>query len=257
MELAYNASFRGHEATRLECIMKITIWNEYVHEKTNEVVRSHYPEGIHQTIAQALRSHLPDVEIGTATLEEPDHGLTQSRLDDTDVLFWWGHCAHDQVRDDIVDRVQKRVLAGMGLIVLHSGHASKIFQRLMGTSCMLRWRDVGELERLWFIAPHHPILEGLDGEFFEIPTAEMYGEYFDIPQPDEVLMISWFQGGEVFRSGCTFTRGKGKIFYFRPGHETFPIYHHASVQQILANAAKWAKPTGRPTSAMVARLKSR
>jgi trehalose utilization protein len=225
--------------------IQVTIWNEYLHELKNEQVRGIYPEGIHATIADGLRQSLrSSAEIRCATLAQPEHGLTSEVLARTDVLLWWGHLAHDQVADEIVDRVQQRVLEGMGLIALHSAHASKIFRRLMGTSCMLRWRDVGERERLWVVAPGHPILAGIQEEYFEVPTAEMYGEFFDIPAPDDLLLISWFKGGEVFRSGCTFRRGRGKIFYFRPGHETFPIYHNANVKQILANAVRWAAPTG-------------
>lgn len=226
-------------------VVKVRIWNEFLHEKQNPVVQSIYPHGIHETLKHGLLGCLGDrVDISTATLDEPEHGLSEKALAETDVLLWWGHLAHDQVLDHIVERVQRRVWEGMGLIVLHSGHASKIFRALMGTSCMLRWRDAGELERIWFVKPGHPILEGLDREFIEIPTAEMYGEHFDIPEPDELLMISWFQGGEVFRSGCTFHRGKGKIFYFRPGHETFPIYHQSEVIHVLGNAVIWASPCG-------------
>jgi trehalose utilization protein len=184
-----------------------------------------------------------EVEIGTATLSEPEHGLGPETLQQTDVLLWWGHLAHDQVSDEIVERVQQRVLHGMGLIVLHSGHASKIFRRLMGTGCMLRWREAGELERMWIVKPGHPITAGLNSEYIEIPAAEMYGEHFDIPDPDELIFISWFQGGEVFRSGCTFQRGQGKIFYFRPGHETYPIFHQPEVLQVIANAIRWARPS--------------
>lgn len=225
--------------------LRVTVWNEYLHEKHDEAVRRIYPDGIHTAVAQALRQQLGDqVQVNTATLEEPDHGLTDEVLAQTDVLTWWGHRAHDQVRDDIVDRIQQRVLQGMGLIVLHSAHVSKIFMRLMGTGCMLRWREVGERERLWIVDPSHPIVEGIEGEYFELEHTEMYGEFFDIPAPDEVIMISWFEGGEVFRSGCTFRRGKGKIFYFRPGHETYPIYRDSNVQRILANGVCWAAPTG-------------
>jgi trehalose utilization protein len=226
-------------------MIRITIWNEFIHERTKPAVQAIYPHGIHRTIADALAARLGSaVKIRTATLEEPEHGLAAEVLAATDVLFWWGHGAHDRVEDAIVDRVAKRVLEGMGLIVLHSAHASKIFGRLMGTGCMLRWCDVGERERLWIISPGHPITAGLNREYFELPQSEMYGEYFDIPAPDELVFISWFAGGEVFRSGCTFVRGKGKIFYFAPGHETFPIYHDADVQQVLANAALWAAPSG-------------
>jgi trehalose utilization protein len=145
----------------------------------------------------------------------------------------------------VVDRVYKRVLDGMGLIVLHSGHYSKVFKRLMGTSCSLKWREAGEKERLWVIEPGHPIVEGL-GEYIEIPHVEMYGERFDIPAPDTLVFVSWFQGGEVFRSGCCFHRGSGKIFYFRPGHETFPIYYQPEIRRVLRNAVHWAAPVKGP-----------
>lgn len=227
--------------------IRVTVWNEFVHEQTSPAVAQIYPQGIHGTIAAALREQLGTaVTVSTATIDEPDHGLTEQVLAETDVLTWWGHAAHDRVRDDIVDRVQRRVWQGMGLLVLHSAHNSKIFKRLMGTSCMLRWREAAERERLWIVNPSHPIVAGLEGECFELEHTEMYGEFFDIPPPDELIFISWFEGGEVFRSGCTFRRGKGKIFYFRPGHETFPIYHNANVRRVLANAVRWAAPTGSP-----------
>lgn len=223
--------------------IKVTVWNEYRHEKTNPQVADIYPEGIHHAIAGYLRTADRMFEVGTATLDEPEHGLTDEVLDATDVLIWWGHMAHGEVRDEIADKVRDRVLQGMGLIVLHSGHGSKVFEKLLGTRTgALKWRDDGELERLWVIEHGHPIVDGL-GEYIEIPKEEMYGERFEIPAPDELVLISWFEGGEVFRSGCCYRRGKGKLFYFRPGHETFPVYHHPQVQQVIANAVKWAAPT--------------
>ncbi|MFH1919504.1 MAG: ThuA domain-containing protein [Planctomycetota bacterium] len=227
--------------------IRVTVWNEFVHEKTSPAVGAIYPGGIHAAIAEGLAEDLGStVEVRTATLDEPQHGLTDEVLAETDVLCWWGHAAHDRVADEVVERVRHRVLGGMGLLVLHSAHASKIFRRLLGTSCMLRWREAGERERLWIVDPGHPIVEGLQGECFELEQTEMYGEFFDVPPPDEVILISWFEGGEVFRSGCTFRRGKGKIFYFRPGHETFPIYRDANVRRVIANAVRWAAPTGSP-----------
>lgn len=188
----------------------------------------------------------PNIETRTATLDEPEHGLGGDVLDNTDVLIWWGHMAHHEVKDEIVNKVYNRILDGMGLIVLHSGHASKIFRKVCGTnSDRLKWREVGEKERLWVIEPGHPIAEGL-GEYIEIPNEEMYGERFDIPAPETLVFISWFEGGEVFRSGCCYTRGKGKIFYFRPGHETFPVYHQDEIQRIIYNAVMWAKPVNGP-----------
>jgi len=223
--------------------IRVTVWNEYRHEKRDEKVAAIYPAGIHGTIAAFLREQ--GIDARTATLDEPEHGLTEAVLEQTDVLIWWGHLAHDEVTDAVVDRVQQHVLDGMGLIVLHSGHHAKIFRRLMGTSADLLWREADERERLWVVAPGHPIAEGL-GEYFVIPKTEMYGEPFDIPQPDELVFISWFQGGEVFRSGCCFHRGRGRVFYFRPGHETLPIYHQAEVQRVLTNAVKWAAPVPGP-----------
>lgn len=224
--------------------IRVTIWNEYIHEKSDPVVARIYPEGIHEAIAEYLRGK-EDLEISVATLEEPEHGLTEDRLKSTDVLIWWGHRAHDKVSDEVVDRVHRRVVfEGMGLIILHSAHLSKIFRRLMGTSCRLKWREAGERERVWVVAPWHPIADGL-GEYFEIEHSEMYGEPFDIPPPDQLVFISWFKGGEVFRSGCCFYRGMGRIFYFSPGHETYPIYYNPSVRRAIYNAILWAKPVRR------------
>jgi len=224
--------------------INVTVWGENVHEHKHEAVRSIYPDGMHSAIAAGLREDSA-FNVRTATLQEPEHGLTDEVLAATDVLTWWGHCAHGDVQDEIVERVQKRVLEGMGLIVLHSGHYAKIFKRLMGTSCSLTWREAGEKERLWVCNPGHPIAKGL-GNYFEIPHEEMYGEPFGIPTPDEQIFISWFQGGEVFRSGATWKRGNGKIFYFRPGHETYPTYHQAEVKLVLKNAARWVAPEGQP-----------
>ena len=220
---------------------RVTVWNEFRHEKKNEAVAAIYPDGMHAAIAAYLES-TGEFETRTATLDEPDHGLGGDVLAATDVLLWWGHMAHGEVRDDIADRVVARVLDGMGLIVLHSGHFSKPFRKLMGTSCNLKWREVGEKERLWVVEPAHPIVRGI-GEYLELEHAEMYGERFDIPAPETLVFVSWFQGGEVFRSGCCYHRGKGSIFYFRPGHESYPIYHHQGVLKVIANACRWAAPT--------------
>jgi trehalose utilization protein len=224
--------------------IKVTVWNEYRHEKQHDKVAEVYPDGIHVAIAEPLREQGFDVK--TATLDEPEHGLTEGVLSNTDVLIWWGHMAHAEVKDEIVERVHKRVLEGMGLIVLHSGHFSKIFKKLMGTTCNLKWREIGERERVYVIEPGHPIAEGL-GEYFEVPHAEMYGERFDIPAPDTLVFVSWFQGGNLFRSGCCYHRGAGKIFYFRPGHETYRVFYQDEVKRVIANAVRWAAPVAGPT----------
>jgi len=223
--------------------MYVTIWNEYRHERRNPAVGRLYPDGIHGALAAALRQGLPDARIATATLDQPHHGLDKETLDRTDVLLWWGHLAHHQVEDTVVDAVQARVLAGMGLIVLHSGHLSKIFRRLMGTSCNLRWREADDRELLWTVAPTHPIAAGVPQPLV-IPRHEMYGEFFDIPTPDELVFVSSFTGGEVFRSGCCFRRGNGRVFYFSPGHESYPVYHQPEIQRVLINAVRWACADG-------------
>ena len=235
--------------------MKITVWNEFAHEKSDPAVKAIYPDGIHQVVAGFLRE--AGYEVRTATLDDPECGLTDEVLDDTDVLFWWGHMRHGDVPDAVVSRVYRHVIAGMGMVVLHSGHASKIFQKLMGTpSGELKWRESGDREILWVIEQGHPITRGI-GEKIILEHEETYGEHFLVPQPDELVFISWFTGGEVFRSGCVYKRGRGKIFYFRPGHESVPTYHNPEVQKVLVNAAAyvytpkaeapyqygWVKPT--------------
>jgi trehalose utilization protein len=221
-------------------MIKVTVWNENRHEQKNQLVSEIYSNGIHGAIGGFLRE--AGYDVGTATLDEPEHGLTDDILKNTDVLIWWGHLAHQEVEDAVVQKVYKRVLEGMGLVVLHSGHASKIFSKLLGTpTSQLKWREADDKERIWVIDPSHPIAAGLN-EYIELPKEEMYGEHFNIPAPDELVFISWFEGGEVFRSGVTYHRGKGRIFYFRPGHETYPTYHNKEIQKVIVNGVRWAAP---------------
>lgn len=218
--------------------IRVTVWGENVHEQENEIVAGLYPRGMHTTIAEALNRDSA-VQAGTVTLQDPDHGITPERLAETDVLIWWGHKAHGDVRDEVVERVAEAVWSGMGVIFLHSAHFSKPFKRLMGTPCNLTWREAGERERLWLTSRNHPIAAGLP-DHFELENEEMYGEPFGVPEPLETVFVSWFAGGEVFRSGLTYKRGAGNVFYFRPGHETYPTYHDANVQRVILNAVKWA-----------------
>jgi trehalose utilization protein len=220
--------------------IRVTVWGENVHEHQSESVRRIYPDGMHETIASGLHRALRHRgQVRTATLQQPEHGLTDDVLAATDVLTWWGHKAHEAVDDAVARRVCDRVLAGMGLLVLHSAHYSKIFRLLMGTTCSLRWREADDREVVWTVNPGHPIAHGVPQPFI-IPRQEMYGEYFDIPQPDELVFISSYSGGEVFRSGCCYRRGLGKVFYFSPGHETYPVYEQPEIQRVLANAVQWA-----------------
>lgn len=234
--------------------IRVTIWNEYRHEKTNPKVAEIYPRGMHEAIGSHLRKNA-NLAVSTATLDDPEHGLAEQRVGETDVMIWWGHLAHDQLQDTIVERVHQRVLAGMGLVVLHSGHFSKLFKKLMGTTCNLKWREADDREILWVTRPGHPLVQGIDDHFI-LPVEEMYGEYFDIPEPQETIFISSFTGGEVFRSGCTWTRGSGKIFYFRPGHETHPTYYDRNVLRVIENAVKWAAPAGAVKAAEFGNRKS-
>lgn len=232
--------------------LRITVWNEGVHESTGSPasMATDYPDGIHGAIASGLVGLMPDAQVRTAVLSDTEHGLREQVLADTDVLLWWGHIAHDQVAEEVVERVQKHVLGGMGLIVLHSGHFSKIFIRLMGTTCSLKWRNEGEREVVWTVGPTHPIAAGVPQPIV-IPRQEMYGELFDIPAPDELVFISSFTGGEVFRSGVTFSRGYGRIFYFSPGDQEYPVYHQPEIRQVLANAVRWAAQPDTPRAAPV------
>ncbi len=224
--------------------IRVTVWNEFRHEKKDESVGKVYPDGIHGAIAEGL-NEIDGITAGTATLDEREHGLPQGVLDHTDVLVWWGHMAHGEVDDAVVERVHERVMQGMGLIALHSAHFSKIFKKVMGTTCDLKWREADEKERLWVVRPGHPIVEGI-GDYIELEQEEMYGEHFDIPQPDELIFVSWFQGGEVFRSGAAYNRGAGKVFYFRPGHETYPTFYNPEIRRVIANAVRWTAPVERP-----------
>ena len=224
-------------------MINVTVWNEFRHERSEEAVRKVYPNGIHAAIADFLGKN-EDMRVRTATLDEPENGLPASVLDSTDVLVWWGHMAHGEVADEVVKRVCERVLDGMGLVVLHSGHDSKVFRALMGTrSGRLRWHEDGDPVRVWKIDYTHPIAKGI-GEYFELPVEETYGEHFDIPEPDELIFINWYPTGEVFRSGITYRRGMGKVFYFQPGHETYPTYYDANVQRVIENGVRWAMRGG-------------
>lgn len=220
-------------------MIRITVWNEYKHERELEEIKAVYPQGIHECIREFLEEE-PEFQVRTAFFSMEEHGLTEEVLANTDVLIFWSHALQEEFSEEVAQRVQRHVLGGMGLIVLHSAHYSKVMKLLLGTSMSLKWRH-GDRERLWCTAPGHPIARGIE-KSFEIPREEMYGEYFDIPKPDDVIFTGWFSGGEVFRSGCTFTRGRGKIFYFQPGHEEYPIYYMPQIQKIIKNAVKWCAP---------------
>ncbi|GHU65658.1 trehalose utilization protein ThuA [Clostridia bacterium] len=220
-------------------IIRALVWNENYAEKKSEKVKSVYPNGIHGQVASALNA-APGIQARSATLDDPEQGLSEEALSQTDVLYWWGHSVHNLVTDENVDRVVKHVLGGMGFVALHSAHASKPFGRLMGTHTgKLRWHEEGLKTRLWKMDYAHPIADGI-GDYFELAHEETYGEHFDIPTPESLVFVSWFPSGEVFRSGCCWTRSGGRVFFFQPGHETFPTYYDENVKKVLVNAANWA-----------------
>jgi trehalose utilization protein len=223
---------------------RVLVWNEHFHERTNAAVRELYPDGMHAVLADAVREHLPGADVSTAVQDDPGHGIGEERLAVTDVLVWWGHLKQHEVGNEAAERVRRQVLGGMGLVVLHSSHLSKPFQLLMGTSCNLRWREADDRELLWTVAPGHPLVRGIPSPLV-LERHEMYSEVFDIPPPDELVLISSFTGGEVFRSGCCFRRGAGRIAYLSPGHETYPVYHEPHVRRLVANAVGWAAPAER------------
>jgi len=223
-------------------MINVTIWNENLHEQFSEEVRRIYPDGIHGCIADFLCKN-DDIRVHLATFDEAEHGLSREILEETDVLIYWSHLAQEDFDDIVAERIRQAVNDGMGLIALHSAHASKMMKKLLGTSMSLKWRH-GDRERIFVTAPSHPIAQYIP-DYIELPVEEMYGEYFDIPKPDDVIFTGWFAGGEVFRSGVTFTRGYGRIFYFQPGHETYPTYHDRYIQRIITNAVYWCAPAKR------------
>ena len=226
-------------------MIRVTIFNEFVHERTEERVREVYPDGIHMTLKKALECE--DIAVKTVTLLDDQCGLTDDVLKETDVIIWWGHMAHGQVPDEVAQRVRDHVQMGMGAIFLHSAHESKPFKLLMGTPCSLTWREDGDFERVWTVNPAHPIAQGI-GRFIYLPHEETYGEPFTVPEPLETVFIGGYEGGEVFRSGLTYRRGNGKIFYFQPGHETNPTFKIPEIQKVIKNAVYWAKPIYRTDS---------
>lgn len=230
-------------------MIRVLVWNEFCHElDKNNRASVVYPDGIHNEIARFLGTD-EEIEVKCATLHDENCGITREILRETDVIIWWGHCHHDDVPDEVAEMVYEEVLNGMGAIFLHSAHKSKPFMRLMGTTCSLIWRESEDRERLWVTAPYHPIARGID-TCIENPADETYGEAFGIPTPEDIVFMGWFSGGEVFRSGCTWRRGNGRVFYFQPGHETYPVYKDASIQKVITNAVKWCAPEFRETNTM-------
>jgi len=221
--------------------IRVTIWNEFRHEKLKENVRAIYPNGLHATLKEALEQMDPQLECTLAALDDPDQGLPDEVLENTDVLIWWGHMAHKEVDDALVERIRQRVYAGkMGFVPIHSAHKSKPFTAILGTTGNLSW-GANQKEIIWNLCPTHAIAAGIP-DHFQLDAEEMYGEPFYIPTPDDLIFGGWFEHGNMMRSGCTWRRGAGKIFYFQPGHETCPNLKNPIVHRIICNGIHWAAP---------------
>ena len=223
-------------------MIRVTIYNEYIHEREYEDIHRIYPDGIHGCIKAFLEKEA-DMTVNIATFDMEEHGLTEEVLKNTDVLIWWSHARQEEISDRVVERVCRHIRCGMGFIGLHSAHYSKVMRQILGTSMTLSWKhDVHE--KLWCIDPTHPIAEGVPA-CIDIPCEEMYAEPFGIPKPDDVIFAGWFDKGYVFRSGVTFTRENGKLFYLQCGHESHPVYHMPEIQRIIINAVRYVRPIRR------------
>lgn len=217
--------------------IRVTFWHEFRHEKTKPAAMALYPDGLHAYLKSVLECD--DIEITLAALDDPNQGITDELLENTDVLMWWGHAYHNEVDDELVEKIRQRVYAGMGFLPLHSAHHSKPFQRIIGCTGNLRWGR-NQKAIIWNLAPWHPIAQGVPMSFQL--TEELYSEPFYIPKPDEIIFGTWFEDGNLFRGGLTFRRGLGKIFYFHTGHETVDSLKNENVHRIIKNAIYWCAP---------------
>lgn len=226
--------------------MNITIFNEYHPNEHTGKAEKNYPGGIHIALKSIFESQ--EYDVVTATQEQACNGLTDEILDNTDVLLWWSKNWDNELLNSVADKVVSRIREGMGAVFLHSAKNSKPFLRLTGTTSAtapVSWKEPGESERLFVVSPAHPIAEGIPSGYV-IPNEEPYCEYFDIPKPDDIVFLGGFGNGMCIRAGVTFTRGAGKIFFFQPGHDSFPVYNDKVIRRIILNAVNWAKPVAKP-----------
>jgi trehalose utilization protein len=240
--------------------IKVLIWDENPSHASKEL----YPNSLRGAIAVGVTGldKASELDVKTAHLDEPEQGVSDQILAETDVLVWWGHARHDLVEDALAERIKDRVhKQGMGLVVLHSGHYSKPFKVTVGGPGHLKggWREADDSETIRVCAPWHPVAEGV--EDFVLDNEEMYGAPFDVPPYETLVFQSRFSvGGETFPSGIAWTvgegidpeftsgpgngknqgEGKGRLFYFRPGHETYPTYLDARVHKVIYNAIRWS-----------------
>lgn len=227
--------------------IRVTVWSEGIDAELEPRAIALYPDDINTYLAGFLKGNA-DFEVRCRDISQPENGMGQDIIDGTDVLLWWSHLYDDQVSDEVVDRIVDAVLDGkMNLALLHAGIHSKIGTKLLGkNSTTGKYREVGEMERMWVIDRGHPVVAGLEKEYLEFPDSEMYGEPYGMPTPDEIVFISWFEGGEVLRSGVSWHKGAGRVFYLAPGHEEFPVYANPELQKVMANMIRWLRPVAGP-----------
>jgi len=225
---------------------KVVVWSEGT-ANVDPGSKGIYPQDINTAIADGLKPlEARGWEIVKASLNDPDQGISQALLESTDVLIWWGHKKHGEVKDELVERIAARVNAGqMGFIGTHSAHFSKPLKKLLGTPCS--WGEYvadGTSAEIIVKEPNHPICKGVTN--FKLPKIERYGEPFKCPTPEAVPLDGLYTRPDgktqPGRMGLCWTIGKGKVFYFTPGHETYNDYHRPEVRQIFINAVEWAAP---------------
>ena len=213
--------------------IRVRIWCE------GTAPKSVYPRDIDGALGDFLGKR-KDLVVSRARLDDADVGLSDGALDATDALIWWGRLRHADLPDSRARAIAARVRAGkLGFIALHASCLSKPFVELMGGPCELGgFREDGRPERVEIKDRDHPIARGVAP--FTIPRTSMFAEPFKVPKPDSIVMMSTFDRGETFRSGMTWTVQKGRVAYFRPGHDGFPVFFHPSVRQVIANSVAWS-----------------
>ncbi len=238
--------------------IQVLVWDE----NPSHAPRDIYPRSIRGAVADGLCEFGRDeVVVRTAHQDEPEQGLSAAALAQTDVLVWWGHMRHSELNDAVIGRVAERVLhRGMGFVALHSAHYSKPFRTILDCTGHLKggWSEADQPEEVRVCAPQHPIAHGVHD--FTLASEEMYGGPFDVPPPAVVVLQSYFPAtNRFFPSGIAWSvgagidpnfesgpgrgigqgEGVGRVFYFRPGHESVPTYFHTDVRRVLLNAVRW------------------
>ena len=215
---------------------RVVVWSE------GTAPKNVYPQDINAAIAEGLKP-LKGWDIVTASINDPDQGLPEDMLNSASVLIWWGHQKHGAVSDALVDRIVKRVRdGGMGFIATHSAHYSKPLKAILGTPCGWKYYiDDGARVDLVVKAPSHPIALGVKN--FTLPHTERYGDPFEVPTPETVVFDGIYTlpngAAENAQQGMVWTVGKGRVFYFQPGHESYPIYFQDEIRHIFRNGVQW------------------